>query len=500
MKRIVLIAGAVALSGSTAWGGLWLTGRAELGDRIGGEIARLEARGFEVAHAGRRIGGFPLGYTVTYADLSVTDAASGIEYLFPWLSGEATVGDDGRVTFRFPERFTATIPLPEPPADAPEGIPAEVAVDVEADDLVVVTGPPEAETVAFDVSADALTAITSDEEAGFALMLALEGLDATLAMPRDPEAGTARGRAQVARLDYRIATDPEEGPETIVEGATEDLSVSGHTSLRTPEAWQALFASAEAPGRAEFAYQAGESVSEIRTDGAGAPMPGTIRQSAGSSGGLVRLGEGELEFRASSENNRYEIEPAVAEAPVAGSVGLDSFELVYRAPIAPADELAPFELRLALVGIEGGERLWQSVDPEGALARSPASLVLEVAGTGRLRPPEPDGARTELPLDLGAIEIVSARLEALGASLTADGTVTFPGPANLPEGTITLRGENLLEALGDLQAAGILDEGMHQVAMMMVALYGRPGDTEDTLVTDIDFSLDGITVNGEPIQ
>lgn len=499
MKRIALIIGAVVVLAAAGWSALWFTGRSQIEARLDQEIARLNAEGFEIQHGERQIGGFPTGYEVTYRDVSITDPVGGVRYELPTLTGVATADDPDRVAFHFPPEFRIAIRFGETMREQYDELPEELGIEVEATNLVVETTGPSGSALEFDARADALLIISADEQTPLALAVELVGVEGALTVPRDPDLGTVSGRTTFDGLDYAISFVDPDGARTTTEGISEDVSLSGSSSLRTPEQWQALFAGGKT-GEAEFTYQAGETVSQIKVQGSADSLDGTIIQRAGTAGGVVKIGDGRIELRGSSETNRYEVAPEAADAPINGGIDLASLEVVYIAPIAPAEQMTDFTMRLAMSGLEADDALWKLIDPEETLARDPAHLILEVAGTGRLVPPTADGVRTGPPVEVGNIQIVAADVAALGASAVAEGALEFIQPINLPQGTVTVRLQNALELAGKLAELGLLDPGTYQMATLMSALYTQPGATENELVAKVEFTLDGIMVNGLPVQ
>lgn len=499
MKRFLVIAAAVLVFAAAGWAVLWFTGRGQIEARLDQEVARLNAQGFEIAHGERRIGGFPYGYEVTYDDVSITDPVGGIRYELPSLTGVATADNPDRVAFHFPPEFSVAVQFNEAMREQYEELPEELAVDVEADDFVVETTGPQGSAIEFETRADSLLIVSAGEAAPVGLAIEVIGMEGALTLPRDPELGTVSARTQVEQLDYALSFVDPEGTRTTTEGVGEAISVSGSSNLRTPEQWESLF-TGEGSGEAEFAYQAGQLVSRINVQDSPDGLDGTITQRAGAAGGVVRVGDGRIEVRGSSENNRYEIESEAEAFPLTGEARLGSIEVVYVAPVAPSEEMSDFTMRLAMSGIEIDDSLWDAVDPGKTLGREEAHVLLEVAGTGRMLQPAGEGSTDGPPIEVGRLEIVVADVAALGASATAEGSLEFTQPANQPQGTVVVRLQNVLELAGKLAELGVLDAGSYQAATLMSAIYTRPGDLEGELITEIDFSPDQITINDLPVR
>lgn len=501
MRKIGLIAGVVVLVAAAGWSALWLVGRNSVADRLDREIARLEAEGYEVAHGRRSIGGFPFAYDVTFEDVVVTGPDGGLRYELPTIAGVATLRDPGALRFLFPPQFRAVVVLGETAELRESGLPERLAFDVEAEDLVVETSPPDGPLMEFDVDAASLMMVSVEgEDAALGVAVELGGLDAMLSVPAGGSVAPYRGRASVARLDYVLSLLDPEGVRTTVEGLGDAITLSAVSTLRTAEQWRAMLEDGAGAGTAELVYQSGPAVSQVRVQGAGEGMDGTLVQEVGTGGGVVRLGEGRVELRASSQNNVYRLAPDAAGQPIRGGFSLTSFEAVYDAPVAPTETMQPFTLRLALSGLEAEEAVWTLVDPGGTLDREAGHLVAELTGTGRLLPPPDDGSTAMRGLEPGRLEIVVASLDALGAEVTAEGAVEFLQPLNLPVGEMTLRAENLLEVIGKLTDLGLLQAGTYQAAALMAALYARGEGGENTLVAEITFTPEGITVNGLPVR
>ena len=94
-------------------------------------------------------------------------------------------------------------------------------------------------------------------------------------------------------------------------------------------------------------------------------------------------------------------------------------------------------------------------------------------------------------------------LSLAGANLTGTGSLDFnnDGPVPMPAGTINLMlvgGNGLLDTLVEM---GLVPEEQAMGARMMLGMFARPGDGEDTLVSEITFQEDGaILANGQRIR
>ena len=146
-------------------------------------------------------------------------------------------------------------------------------------------------------------------------------------------------------------------------------------------------------------------------------------------------------------------------------------------------------------------------DPGGAIPRDPASLVLDLSGTGVLTadftdPEVAEELEETPPGELTSISINQLLLSLAGAELTGDGKFTFSneGDVPMPAGmaTVALKGGNAL--LDTLVGMGLIPQEQAMGARMMLGLFARPvGD--DQLVSEIEVTEDGqILANGQRIR
>lgn len=501
MKKYVLIALGVAVVGVAGWSALWFAGRGQIEDQVAAEAERLRAKGYEVSYLESGIGGFPLGYEARYEAVRIADPEGRVVTL-PWLIAGGSVEAPGRIRFRFPERFTAEMPFPPEIAKEYDDAPEALAIDVEADGLVVETEGRDGAASTIEAEARSILIVTGSDTQPVSAGFELTGFEGALTVPNTDAIGRASGRAAFERLDYTISTVDPAGTRTTAEGISDDFAIAGSSKLLTREAWQRFLTGETEGADAEFSYQAGETVSQVQVAGNAEGLDGLVHQAAGTTGGLIRVADGAIELRASAENNRFELQPADADAPVRGAITLESLETVYVAPIAPAEEMAAFTMRVAASGLEIDEAIWTLFDPSGLLERGRAHAILEVSGTGRMleRPADEAGPVSRGGIELGNVVIDVVDIAALGATVTAEGAIEFIQPLNLPQGQITVEMANVLDLAGDLQALGLLDEQSFQLATLMSTVYTKPGATETERSAEIVFAPDGITINGLPVQ
>jgi hypothetical protein len=177
-------------------------------------------------------------------------------------------------------------------------------------------------------------------------------------------------------------------------------------------------------------------------------------------------------------------------------------------PIVPsAEDVQDFAMSFSMVDLVLDPFLWSMFDPGEALPRDPATVVLDLEGQGLLTQdifdPELAEQMVGAPGQLDAITLNDLRVTIAGAELTGDGDFTFnnDGPIPMPAGVVNLMltgGNGLLDTLVGM---GLVPEEQAMGARMMMGLFARPGDGDDTLVSTIEMNEDGsVLANGQRIR
>ncbi|MEL6168785.1 MAG: DUF2125 domain-containing protein [Pseudomonadota bacterium] len=187
----------------------------------------------------------------------------------------------------------------------------------------------------------------------------------------------------------------------------------------------------------------------------------------------------------------------------------------FRMPIQQSDTPQDFGLKLDLVDLGIDEAIWSLFDPAESLPRDPATLILDIAGTGfwNFDITNPDAAvefesSGGMPGEVQSLDLQSLLLRVVGAELTGSGAFTFDNtdlstfdgmPA--PDGAIDLQLTGANGLLDTLVAMGLLPDDQAMGARMMLGLFARPGDGPDTLVSRIEVLPDGsVSANGQRLR
>lgn len=182
-------------------------------------------------------------------------------------------------------------------------------------------------------------------------------------------------------------------------------------------------------------------------------------------------------------------------------------------PVAQSDEAGDFSVLASYKGIAVSDMIWGIFDPGAVLPRDPANLVIDVAGKARwlidiMDPEAAENMGDAPPAEVEALDINAIELTIAGASLTGSGAfafdnadmTTFPGmPAPSGSANLQLVGGNTL--MDKLIQMGLLPEEQAMGFRMMLGLFARPGDGEDTLVSEIEVTEDGqVLANGQRLK
>lgn len=194
------------------------------------------------------------------------------------------------------------------------------------------------------------------------------------------------------------------------------------------------------------------------------------------------------------------------------TMSVEESEFRLAMPITASEEPQDFALRTALRGLTVSDSIWALFDPMGALPRDPATLAFDLGGKARwfvdILDPEAAAATADAPGELNELKLSGLELKVAGAELTGSGaftfdntdTTTFEGMPR-PEGSVDLRlvgGNGLLDKLVSM---GLVPEDQATGARMMLGLFARPGEGEDTLVSTIEVNSEGqVLANGQRLR
>ncbi|RYH08688.1 DUF2125 domain-containing protein [Tropicimonas sp. IMCC6043] len=430
----------------------------------------------------------------------------------------ATIGEvvfaeqgDGTVAITMSESF----PLTVDGTDSASGEKVDVTVTVEQPGLEMVASDADGGTQ-LEYSAPALLVKVAEikiDDQDFPMQLEVALTDSTgrYAVKSEPGAPVESSFEAAAVTVMVNAKDPEGNGEAKVNAAIAGLTSSsvakGMDGADPEEMATMLAAGFDVEGVAEYGattFDFDFNDNGVATKMAGSLTGGSIGFGLDAEGMLYDVGYEGLDFALSGSEIPF---PQV-------TAKLASAATTFRMPVLQSDTAAPFVLRTALEGLEIGEEIWSLFDPAGVLPRDPATLIVDLAGTGRwsidifdeeaMMATETSGAA---PGAVESIEVRELKLALAGAELTGSGAFaldnsdmqTFDGMPR-PEGSANLRlvgGNALLEKLTQM---GLVPEDQVMMVRMMTGMFAKPGSGPDELLSEIAVDGSGkVLINGAPM-
>jgi len=230
---------------------------------------------------------------------------------------------------------------------------------------------------------------------------------------------------------------------------------------------------------------------------------------------------GLLDIALSGDGLRYGVSNTGVAFTLSGSeiplpeiaVGMGEFGFSFMMPVAKSETPGDIGMNFTLRDLTVSDMIWGMIDAGGQLPHDPATLIVDLAGKANwlfdIFDPEAGEMDMELPGELHALDINEMELTIAGASLTGTGGFTFDmndmesfDGVPAPTGALDLKlvgGNGLMDTL---VAMGLLPEEQAMGARMMMGLFARPGDGEDTLISkiEIDGATGAISANGQRLQ
>lgn len=243
----------------------------------------------------------------------------------------------------------------------------------------------------------------------------------------------------------------------------------------------------------------------------------TFAADGADAGGMVRLAEARMDHASWLGPGSLSI--GLRDPGVPGwqyGLAWQDYRSGFGASFADPTADSPWNLLFRLSGLSLSPELWADLDPQGALPRDPASVVLDLAGLYALDPvvltpgwaPAPGEA---LPMRSLTFELNQFLLDALGADLAATGGIsldfsatTGPGaqPGAAPKTTgrmdiLTRGATGLVDRLG---RTGLVGDSEISSLRFLLLMLGRAGAQPDTLETTLEFRGGHTILNGQRLD
>lgn len=197
---------------------------------------------------------------------------------------------------------------------------------------------------------------------------------------------------------------------------------------------------------------------------------------------------------------------ASSDLPFPIAATAESTGMTIDIPLSRQDQPSPFAAAIAYRGVSVDESLWAMVDPGQAIARTPATVVVDLSGTVQLfvdlmtMNPE---TMTAPPGELRSMTLNELQVSFGGADLTGTGDVNFASGQLLPMpvGSVDLRLTGANGLIQSLSNGGLLPPEQAGMARGMLGMFAIPGASADSFTSTIEFAPGGsITANGVPLQ
>lgn len=246
-------------------------------------------------------------------------------------------------------------------------------------------------------------------------------------------------------------------------------------------------------------------------------------QEGGSTGKAQgTLTGGGIDFALGADGMNYDVGYEGLDVAVSGSdipfpqvtLKADAASTAFAIPVLVQEKSAPFALRTAIEGLQIGEEIWSMFDPGAVLPRDPATLIVDLAGTGRwsidifdeeaMMAVESSG---QTPGEVETVDLKELKLAIGGAELTGQGAFTidnsdmetFDGmPRPQGKASFALSGGNGL--LENLAKMGLIPQDQVMMVRMMTGMFAKPGAGPDELVSEVEIDAGGqLLINGAPM-
>jgi hypothetical protein len=419
---------------------------------------------------------------------------------------------DGSVAVVLPDTLPVAIAAID---DEAQQVTASVEIAQQALDMTV-SGTTDDMDYAYtaEVLTLALTGLQAGDETPEirAAEIRLEDMDGN---SRSEPGDTSRSVAQELRagpVTYEIdMTEPDEGATMAFKGTMAQIAFTGDATI--PESFTSDDVAAAMRDGFRFAssveYENGNT--SYRFEDGGDVLEGSNSSARGRLG--TSMGPDGLSYGASGEDVTMAVSSSDLPAPVDLEMARLGVDITM--PVMRSEAMQDYAMDLELSEFTMSDQIWSMIDPGAQLPRDPATLRVDLSGSGRLfldllDPAEMESLETRegMPGELQSLTLNELTLELAGAALSGEGAFTFDsddlesfGGAPAPEGTLDLRllGGNAL--LDKLVGMGLVPEDQASGMRMMMGLFATPGEAEDELISKIEVTGDGqVLANGQRLK
>ena len=416
-----------------------------------------------------------------------------------------TDNGDGTVTVTMPDSYPIALAFP----DKGEG-PGSMKLTVTQPGMQMKAGGSASET-SYDITAPTTT-VTLDEvtdEDGTDLdteaELSLAELPTTYAVSQSGDATALDSSFSSSSMLLTISgSGSDDGGAGTVSVSFADLAGATKGNFLPPE----LMADMAAALNSGFTMDTSLSFGAMAMDLDITEASGPTKLVANATGGgfVLAMDKSRLNYGSSLDGAKFTVSGADIPFPqVEVAFAKSGFNVMM--PVMKSDTPQDFSFLTQLVDFTVSEDIWGLFDPAGSLSREPASIIVDVKGTGfwskDIMDPEVQMDGMEPPGQLHSLDLTQVLAKAAGAEVSATGGLTFDN-ADLttfdgmprPDGNITVNIKGVNKLIDNLIALGILPEDEAMGFRMGLAMFAKPGPGQDELVSQIEFKDGGLFANG----
>ena len=340
--------------------------------------------------------------------------------------------------------------------------------------------------------------------------LALDDVDGKYRLTKG-ERKEYKSEFRAGKLAYDIAVkDPEKGGTFTANGEMTDFATQSLASIAAAFDMASPTAMFDGSANVEARFSTGPSHASVRIVDRKDDV--SINTRADSNALNISLIDGTMDYGGSATGIRYELKSPKIPFP---EVSLELADLGFRfaMPMRKTDEPQDFGFLARLGGLKISDMIWSMLDPQQVMPRDPATIELDVSGKMKWLVEISDPAQAKEfkgknPAELYDLNINSIILSAAGAEITGNGGFTFDNgdmttfkgmPA--PTGALDLRIVGANGLIDRLIQMGMLPDDKAMGFRMMLGLFARPADGEDTMTSTIEVKGDGsVFANGQQLK
>lgn len=455
------------------------------------------------------------------ADSGNTVEVTGLEVAYKdQMGGSAAVSFD-KVTFAANGDGTVTVTMPDSyplqmafPAE--DDGPGSMKLTVRQPGMKIVAGGSATET-SYDFNAPSV-AITLDEitDADGKVLdtkgdLTLAGMTARYMVARDGDKTNLESSFQAGSMQFNLsgadASDGNGGRGAVM------LTLNDLTG-----ATKGTFLGADVMANMAVALNSGFTMDSTFSFGAltmnvdveEAAGPTKVAATATGGGFVLAMDKTRMNYGTSLNGGKFTVSgPEIPFPQVELAFAESGFNLLM--PVSKSDNPQDFAFLTKFVDFTVSEDIWAMVDPGATLSREPATVIVDLKGSGKWKQDimdpavQMDGA--EPPGELNSLDLVQVLAKAAGAEVSATGGLTFDnsdmttfGGMPRPDGKISIGIKGANKLVENLISLGILSEDDAMGFRMGLAMFARPGAGPDELTSEIEFKEGGLFANGQRLQ